>query len=80
MKAPLPLRLLWLLLPSWRMALWGILLSFFALAANLALLAVSSWFITSMALAGVSGVFFDSTTPSAAVRALALLRAGGRYA
>jgi ATP-binding cassette subfamily C protein CydC len=80
MKAPLPLRLVSLLLPSWRMALLGILLSLFALAANLGLLALSSWFITSMALAGVSGVFFDYTTPAAAVRALALARAGGRYA
>ena len=80
MKTPLPLRLLSLLLPSWRTALLGILLSLLALAANLGLLALSSWFITSMALAGLSGVFFDYTTPAAAVRALALARAGGRYA
>jgi ATP-binding cassette subfamily C protein CydC len=76
----MPMRLLSLLLPSWRTALLGILLSLFALAANLGLLALSSWFITSMALAGVSGAFFDYTTPAAAVRALALARAGGRYA
>jgi ATP-binding cassette subfamily C protein CydC len=76
----LPFRLLALLLPSWRMAVLGILLSLFALAANLSLLALSTWFITSMALAGAAGVFFDYTTPAAAVRALALARAGGRYA
>ena len=75
-----PLRLLSLLLPSWRMALLGILLSLLALAANLGLLALSSWFITSMALAGAAGAFMDYTTPAAAVRALALVRAGGRYA
>ncbi len=74
------LRLLSLLLPSWRTALLGILLSVFALAANFSLLALSSWFITSMALAGAAGAFMDYTTPAAAVRALALARAGGRYA
>ena len=42
-------RLLRLLLPSWRMALLGIFLSLLALLANMALLALSSWFITSMA-------------------------------
>ena len=73
-------RLLSLLLPSWKMAVLGILLSLFALAANLGLLALSSWFITSMALAGASGAFMDYATPAAAVRALALARAGGRYA
>ncbi|MGA2642139.1 MAG: thiol reductant ABC exporter subunit CydC [Spirochaetia bacterium] len=76
----LALRLASLLLPSWRMALLGILVSLFALAANLSLLALSSWFITSMALAGAAGAFMDYTTPAAAVRALALARAGGRYA
>jgi ATP-binding cassette subfamily C protein CydC len=62
------------------MALLGIFLSLFALAANMALLALSSWFITSMALAGAAGAFMDYTTPAAAIRALALARAGGRYA
>jgi len=74
------LRLLSLLLPSWRMALLGIFLSLVALAANLGLLALSSWFITSMALAGAAGAFMDYTTPAAAIRALALARAGARYA
>jgi ATP-binding cassette subfamily C protein CydC len=76
----LTFRLLALLVPSWRMAALGILLSLFALAANLSLLALSTWFITSMALAGAAGAFLDYTTPAAAVRALALARAGGRYA
>ena len=62
------------------MALLGIGLSIFALAANLSLLALSSWFITAMAVAGVTGAALDYTTPAAAVRALALARAGGRYA
>jgi ATP-binding cassette, subfamily C, bacterial CydC len=62
------------------MAMAGILLSLAALAANLGLLALSSWFITSMAVAGAAGAFMNYTTPAAAVRALALARAGGRYA
>ncbi len=48
-------RLLRLLLPSWRMVVLGILLSLFALLANLGLLALSSWFIASMAIAGSRG-------------------------
>jgi ATP-binding cassette, subfamily C, bacterial CydC len=74
------LRLIGLLLPSWKLALLGIGLSVFALAANMALLALSSWFITAMAVAGAVGGTLDYDTPSAAVRALALARAGGRYA
>jgi ATP-binding cassette subfamily C protein CydC len=73
-------RLLGLLLPSWRMVALGILLSLVALLANLGLLALSSWFIASMAIAGSLGAVMDYTTPAAAVRALALFRAGGRYA
>ena len=74
------LRLLKLLLPSWRLVLAGIFLSLFAMLANLGLLALSSWFIASMAVAGSLGAFMDDTLPAAAVRALALARAGGRYA
>ena len=77
---PWAARLLSLLLPSWKTALLGILLSTLALAANMSLLALSSWFITAMAVAGVTGAALDYNTPSAAVRALALARAGGRYA
>ncbi len=73
-------RLLRLLLPSWRMALLGVFLSLLALIANMALLAVSSWFITSMAVAGALRISMEYTLPGAGVRALALARAGGRYA
>ncbi len=74
------LRLLGLLRPHWRMVLLGIGLSLLALAANVGLLALSSWFIASMAIAGSLGATMDFATPAVAVRALALLRAGGRYA
>ena len=73
-------RLAALILPAWPMALLGIFLALLALLANMALLALSSWFITSMAIAGSLALVMDYTTPAAAIRALALARAGGRYA
>jgi ATP-binding cassette subfamily C protein CydC len=73
-------RLLGLLVPSWRMALLGIFLSLLALLANMALLALSSWFITSMAVAGALRITMEYTLPGTGVRALALTRAIGRYA
>ena len=74
------LRLVGLVRPHWRLALLGLFLSLAALLANLGLLALSSWFIASMALAGLAGAVFDYTTAGAGVRALALGRAAGRYA
>ena len=58
----------------------GILLSLVTMLSHLALLALSSWFITSMAVAGALGVVMDYAVPSAGVRALAIARAAGRYA
>jgi ATP-binding cassette, subfamily C, bacterial CydC len=74
------LRLVGLARPHWRLALLGLFLSLATLLANLGLLALSSWFIASMALAGLAGAVFDYTTAGAGVRALALGRAAGRYA
>jgi len=74
------LRLAALILPAWPVALLGIFLALLALLANVALLALSSWFITSMAIAGSLALVMDYTTPAAAIRALALARAGSRYA
>jgi ATP-binding cassette subfamily C protein CydC len=74
------LRLAKLVLPYWRLAVLGLVLSLATLLANVGLLALSSWFIASMALAGLAGAMFDYTTAGAAVRALALGRAAGRYA
>ncbi len=65
---------------EWPRVLLGVLLSLGTLLANLALLALSSWFIASMAIAGSLRVALDYTLPSAGVRALALGRAAGRYA
>ena len=74
------LRLVKLVRPHWRLAALGLVLSLATLLANVGLLALSSWFIASMALAGLAGALFDYTTAGAGVRALALGRAAGRYA
>jgi len=58
----------------------GVALSVITVLANVGLLALSSWFITSMAIAGISGAAMNYTLPAAAVRGLALTRTGGRYA
>lgn len=73
------LRLARLVLPLWRWILLGVLLALATVLAHVGLLALSSWFIASMAVAGAMGAVFNYTTPAAAVRALAIARAGGRY-
>lgn len=57
----------------------GILLSFVTLIANLTLMAVSGWFIASMAIAGAAGVSMNYFTPAAIIRAAAITRTSGRY-
>ena len=74
------LRLARLVLPLWRWAVLGILLALATVLAHIGLLALSSWFIASMAIAGSAGALMNYTTPAAGVRALALARAAGRYA
>jgi len=59
--------------------LLGILVSLIPAAAGLLLLGVSGWFITAAALAGLSGAFLNIFGPSAIIRALAIMRTGGRY-
>jgi ATP-binding cassette, subfamily C, bacterial CydC len=58
----------------------GVLLSLTALIANVTLMAVSGWFITSMAIAGSAGMSMNYFTPAAIIRACAIARTGGRYA
>ena len=65
---------------QWRWMLAGIGLGVAVIAANTALMAVSGWFIASMAVAGVAKVSFNFFFPSAAIRLLAILRTVGRYA
>ena len=65
---------------QWRWMLAGIGLGVAVIAANAALMAVSGWFIASMAVAGVAKVSFNFFFPSDAIRLLAILRTVGRYA
>lgn len=63
-------------------SLWmalGILLGIVVLLSNTLLMAISGWFIASMAVAGVTGLDFNYIIPAAAIRAFAILRTVGRY-
>lgn len=62
---------------SWMMA--GVLLATTVILANVALLAVSGWFITAMAISGLTAAVINYFTPAAAIRGLAILRTVGRY-
>ena len=57
----------------------GLILSIAALLANISLLALSGWFISSMALAGITGMAINYFTPAAIIRGLAMIRTAGRY-
>lgn len=61
-----------------RMAL-GIGLSVVVILSNVTLLALSGWFITSMALAGMGVLTLEFFAPAAAIRGLAVLRTIARY-
>ncbi|MGO8692647.1 MAG: thiol reductant ABC exporter subunit CydC [Rectinemataceae bacterium] len=74
------LRLAALIRPHWRRAALGTALALATVLANIGLLALSSWFIASMALAGALGASMDYTLPAVGVRAFAIIRAVGRYA
>jgi ATP-binding cassette, subfamily C, bacterial CydC len=73
-------RLLRLYKPYTAWVLLGILLSTITLLANISLMAVSGWFIASMAIAGVTGVSMNYYSPAAIIRAAAIFRTVGRYA
>ena len=67
---------------AFRMA-FGALLMLMTVLAGIGLLGVSGWFITGSALAGLGllgAAGFNIFTPSAAIRAAALIRTAGRYA
>ncbi|MBM9535849.1 thiol reductant ABC exporter subunit CydC [Desulfobulbus alkaliphilus] len=65
---------------------WVMLAMFFTLLtllANIGLLALSGWFLSASAVAGLSvasAYMFDIFTPSAGIRAFAIARTAGRYA
>ncbi len=65
---------------QWRWLIGGILLGLLVIAANVFLMALSGWFIASMAVAGATGLSFNYQLPAAGIRALAIIRTLGRYA
>jgi len=73
------LRMLRLFAPYWQWMAAGALLSLLTVLANVALMAVSGWFIASMALAGLTGAAINYFTPAALIRGLAITRTIGRY-
>lgn len=73
------LRLLKLFKPYLGWLVLGMMVSFVTLLANVALMAISGWFITAMAIAGVAGVTMNYFTPAAMIRAAAIVRTAGRY-
>lgn len=59
---------------------FGAALAVLSTLSGIGLLAVSGYFITSMALVGAGGAAINYYTPSALIRLFAILRTGGRYA
>ncbi|QUM76607.1 thiol reductant ABC exporter subunit CydC [Moritella sp. 24] len=74
------IRLIKLLKPQLPLMLLGTFLSIITVLANIGLLAISGWFITIMAMAGLAGVTANYFTPAAIIRFLAIVRTAGRYA
>ena len=72
-------RLLKLMRPWAGWILLGIFVSLVTLLANVTLMAISGWFIASMALAGLASVTMNYFTPAAVIRAMAITRTVGRY-
>ena len=73
------LRLAALMIPQWRRVAFGVALALVTLLANISLLALSSWFIASMAISGALGLAMNYSLPATGVRAFAIIRAVGRY-
>lgn len=72
-------RLLQLARPHLGWMLLGALLTLITTLASIGLLAISGWFLASMAVAGLAGVTFNYFTPAGVIRFLAIVRTAGRY-
>ncbi|MCF7977648.1 MAG: thiol reductant ABC exporter subunit CydC, partial [Chromatiaceae bacterium] len=71
---------LWQLFQPYRgWMLGGFAVALITLLANVALMAISGWFITAMAVAGAAGVAMNYFAPAALIRASAIGRTAGRY-
>lgn len=65
---------------QWGWLILAVALACLTLAAGMGLLALSGWFITAAALAGLGWLVLDIFTPGAGIRALAITRTVTRYA
>lgn len=59
--------------------LLGTFLATITVLANVGLLAISGWFLASMAAAGIAGVQMNYFTPAGTIRFLAIVRTASRY-
>jgi len=82
--SPSNLAVLWRLIrlfkPYWGWMALGIILSLVTIISNVGLMALSGWFIASMAIAGLTGASINYFSPAAGIRAFAIARTGSRYA
>ncbi|KTF09686.1 thiol reductant ABC exporter subunit CydC [Pseudoalteromonas sp. 10-33] len=74
------IRLIKLCRPHYKAMLLGTLLATITVLANVGLLAISGWFLASMAAAGIAGVQMNYFTPAGTIRFLAIVRTASRYA
>lgn len=73
------LRLLVLCRPHYKAMLLGVFLTTLTVLANIGLLAVSGWFLASMAAAGIASATMNYFTPAGIIRFLAIVRTTSRY-
>ncbi|MEL0633702.1 thiol reductant ABC exporter subunit CydC [Pseudoalteromonas carrageenovora] len=73
------IRLLKLCRPHYKPMLLGTFLATLTVLANVGLLAISGWFLASMAAAGIAGVQMNYFTPAGTIRFLAIVRTASRY-
>ncbi|WP_282114899.1 thiol reductant ABC exporter subunit CydC [Pseudoalteromonas arctica] len=73
------IRLLKLCAPHYKAMLLGTFLATVTVLANVGLLAISGWFLASMAAAGLAGVQMNYFTPAGTIRFLAIVRTASRY-
>jgi len=73
------IRLLKLCAPHYKAMLLGTFLTTITVLANVGLLAISGWFLASMAAAGIAGVQMNYFTPAGTIRFLAIVRTASRY-
>ncbi|QHJ11008.1 putative ABC transporter ATP-binding protein [Paraglaciecola mesophila] len=73
------IRLLRLCRPHYKAMLLGVFLTVLTVLSNVGLLAISGWFLASMAAAGIASAQMNYFTPAGIIRFLAIVRTASRY-